>query len=66
MTANIFGITFFESWRGVRGDLRIPNGSSLRFLYRVFVHLGNAREANVAERYIDYIYPPRVEVRRVA
>jgi len=62
MTANIFGITYFEKWRGVRGDLRVRSGSSVTFRYRVILHRGTAFDANLSQRYMDYVNPPRVTV----
>lgn len=66
MAANIFGLSYFEPWKGISGDLKLPSGSTLHFSYRMFIHRGDAHEANVASRYIDYIYPPMVEVRKKA
>jgi len=62
MTANIFGISYFERGRGKVGTLTLKAGDSMRFFYRLYIHKGNAREANVKDKYIDFIYPPAVNV----
>jgi hypothetical protein len=37
-------------------------GSSLTFRYRFFIHPGGAGEADVAGRWLDYVFPPQVRV----
>ena len=61
MTANIFGQhTFAGDDPAVNGDLLIQAGASLTFAYRLYVHPGDATAADVAGRYLDFAYPPRV------
>jgi hypothetical protein len=35
----------------------------LCFRYRVYVHEGNTKQANVQERYFNFAAPPKVEVK---
>jgi len=57
MAANPFGLSHFT---GGRGDMRIT--TFIAFKYRVYVHRGWAYQARVADRYVDYINPPRAEL----
>lgn len=64
MTANIFGVGDFEGEeRRGEGELVIPRGKEVCFLYRVYAHAGLAHEADVGGKYIDFSCPPKVEVR---
>ena len=60
MTANVFGLSHFTGTGG--GEMRLER--AVAFRYRLFVHRGWAREAGVAGRYLDWLYPPEVEVVR--
>ena len=62
MTANIFGLHHFTGSKKGLGDYFIKRGAKAVFKYRVYVHRGNAVEAGVGERYLDYVYPPKVIV----
>jgi hypothetical protein len=62
MGANYFGYTDFKSTYEKQGDLVLPGGESMTFRYRILIHDGNGVEANIADRYVDYIAPPRVKV----
>jgi len=62
MTANPFGISAFQPDSGECGDYTLPEGKQLRFAYRLFMHLGTAGVARVADKYHDYINPPKVRV----
>ena len=64
MTANIFGLSYFERGKGVTGALRLRRGQRMKFRYRIFVHKGNTGEADVRSKYIDYIYPPSINIKR--
>lgn len=52
--ANPFGVHNFEDKPEGTGDVKISNGESLTFRYRLFFHKGNEKEAQVAERYREY------------
>jgi len=52
--ANPFGLHEFDKQPEGSGNLTVPEGGSITFRYRFFVHRGDEREAHVADRYRDY------------
>jgi len=52
--ANPFGVHYFEGKPEGTGDLRVASGDSLTFRYRLYFHIGDEKQARVAERYIEY------------
>ena len=62
MTANPFGLSFFKNDPNQRGDYTLKQGDSMRFRYRLYLHPGDAKEGNVAEKYHDFVNPPVVHV----
>ena len=62
MTANPFGLSFFKNDPNQRGDYTLKQGDSMRLRYRLYLHPGDAREGNVAEKYHDFVNPPVVYV----
>ncbi|MBO3801116.1 MAG: PmoA family protein [Thermoproteota archaeon] len=61
MTANMFGVSYFNGSSKMKGDYILPKGEVLKFKYRVLVHEG--KDPNyIKSKYIDFIYPPKVEV----
>jgi hypothetical protein len=62
MTANCFGISYFDDESGERGDYVLPKGESLTFHYRVVLHRGEPEAAGIAPRYADYANPPAAEL----
>lgn len=64
MTANPFGISHFQPELGEKGDYVLKPNGTLRFAYRIFMHLGDATMAHVRDKYHDYINPPKVHLRR--
>jgi len=52
--ANPFGIHDFEKKEKGAGDLKVPAGGSLTFKYRVILHPGDAKAADVAGRFAEY------------
>lgn len=61
MGANPFALSAYTN--GVKnGSHLLRAGEELRFLYRVIVHLGDASEAGIRDRYLDFVTPPRVEI----
>ena len=52
--ANPFGLHDFEKKPPGSGNLSIPAGQSVTFRYRVYLHPGDDRQADVARRYRDY------------
>lgn len=61
-TANPFGVSYFTGNPENRGDYKLSKGNKLEFRYRVIIHRGNAREAKIKEHFINYAYPPEVEI----
>lgn len=66
MGANSFGYSYFTEKDYNKplipdnGDYIIPQGVSLVFHYRVYVHSGSVVRARVKDRYRDYANPPAV------
>jgi hypothetical protein len=60
--ANPFG--WHDFGRPERGDYTIPGGQSIEFSYRVVLHEGDTRSANVAALAAAYATPPAVEVQK--
>ncbi len=52
--ANPFGIHDFEKKPAGTGDLVIPAGESVTFKYRFYIHKGDAKQGDVANRYAEY------------
>lgn len=61
-TANPFALKYYELGRGSNGDYTIKSGGDISFGYRVYVHEGDTCQAGVAERYFNFVAPPKVEV----
>jgi hypothetical protein len=61
MTANPFGYAAYTN--GVKeGSHDLPAGDSLRFRYRLVLHLGDASSGRVNAHYLDFTAPPRVTI----
>jgi hypothetical protein len=54
LAANPFGLRDFLHDAHQDGSYTIPAGGSIRFRYRVLIHDGNYKQAQVAERYSEY------------
>jgi hypothetical protein len=52
--ANIFGLHDFEHDNSKNGSLTLAPGETLRFRYRVVIHSGDPRSANIAQLYSVY------------
>ena len=62
MTANPFGLSHFHSDKGRDGSHRVGHHEVFPFAYRVYFHGGDTWEAKVAEKFLDHVAPPQVEV----
>ena len=61
MTANPFGYAAYTN--GAKsGRHRLSQGETLSFKYRVILHQGDCQTAKIADRYLDYVAPPRVSI----
>jgi hypothetical protein len=61
MTANPFGYAAYTNGAKHGGHI-LPQGDSLAFKYRMILHGGDCLSARIAERYLDFVAPPRVTV----
>ncbi len=62
MTANCFGWRHFRPHSNERGDMTFKKGARQSWRYRMFIHQGNAIRANIADRFFDFIAPPKPEI----
>jgi hypothetical protein len=53
--ANPFGLHDFDKRPAGTGNLTIPPRQSVTFKYRVYLHEGDEKQAQVAERYKEYV-----------
>ena len=53
--ANPFGLSVFTGNKSENGNLTLDAGKSLRFRYRVIIHPGDAKSANIASLWDRYI-----------
>ncbi len=61
-TANQWGLHDFTDDPAKRGDYALPAGHSLCFRFRLYVHEDDTVAADVAGKYLDWIFPPQVTV----
>ena len=54
LTANPFGISYFEKKPKGTGDHTIKKGETFTLRYRLFIHKGNHEEAKVDEHFKVY------------
>lgn len=59
-SANFFGLSDFTGNKKISGTYILPAYESLNLLYRIYVHKGDTRQANVPVRYLNFLYPPQV------
>lgn len=62
MTINPIALHDYTGDPRQRWDLIIPDGETVTFNFRVYVHEGDANEALVADRWHDWVNPPQVGV----
>jgi hypothetical protein len=53
--ANPFGVHDFEKKPAGSGNFTVPNGSSVTFRYRIYLHDGDEKQADVAGQYQQYL-----------
>lgn len=66
MTANIFGLKHFIKAKLGTGKLVIERGLEKSFKYRIYIHRDDVVKARVGEKYIDYIYPPKISYKIIS
>jgi hypothetical protein len=59
MTANPFGLSYFYNDPNRRGDHTLKAGEKLKFKYRLYIHRGDAAFGKVAEKYNNFVNPPK-------
>jgi hypothetical protein len=57
MAANPFGFSGFPGTKS-SGKTKLDEGKSLAYHFRVYLHRGDAEEAQVSARFWDYAHPP--------
>lgn len=62
MTANCFAWKYYRPDAKIKGDMAFKKGQKTSWRYRLYIHKGNARQGKVAQRFHDFIAPPRVTV----
>jgi len=63
MGSNIFGGGTFEGDASKDGSYTLKAGEKMNFKFRVYIHEGDAQKGKVAQKYHDFINPPKVEVK---
>jgi hypothetical protein len=58
LAANPFGLSYFYNDPKKDGSYTLPAGQSIRFRYRVLIHEGTYKDANVADKYKEYAAHP--------
>ena len=53
--ANPFGTSSFENNTDKKGDFILEKNKELTFKYRIFIHKGNAKEANLEQKYQEFL-----------
>jgi hypothetical protein len=56
--ANPFGLKDFTGDKTKDGSCTIPKGLSVTFRYRIIIHKGDSRQADIAGRYAAYVKSP--------
>lgn len=62
MTANPFGVSYFENDPSKDGSLTVPAGGRLTFRYRLLFYEGDPDSADIAGHYEAYASPPKISV----
>jgi hypothetical protein len=55
LAANPFGLQYFYNDPKQNGAYTLPAGQSVKFHYRVLIHEGTYKDANVAEKYNEFV-----------
>jgi len=58
LAANPFGLSYFLRDAKQDGSYTIPAGESIQFRYRLLIHKGDYKEAQVAKQYDEYAARP--------
>lgn len=58
MSANFFGLSEFTGDKTISGTYILGAYQELKLWYRLFVHEGDTKSADVSTRYLNFIHPP--------
>ena len=61
-TANFFGVADFTGDKKRSGTYILPAYEEMPLEYRICVHAGYTEESKISERYLNFVYPPKVSV----
>lgn len=62
-SANFFGLSDFYNDKKISGTYILPYGEELKLFYRIYIHSGNCKESKIDEKYLNFLYPPIVELK---
>ena len=62
LSANCFGYHDFFPSTERDGSMRLADGETVSFRYRVYVHRGDAAAGKAADRWADFAFPPAIGV----
>lgn len=60
LAANPFGLSYYRSSYRQRGDWTLAAGAEATFRYRIVLHAGDAVQAAIRDRFVDWAWPPQV------
>lgn len=60
-SANFFGLSEFTGDKKISGTYILPAYNEMKLFYRIYVHEGDTRKANVPVRYLNFLYPPAIK-----
>lgn len=60
MTANCFGWQHYRPDANVNGDMVFEEGQETTWRYRLYVHRGDAIGGQVRDRFLDFVFPPKI------
>jgi len=61
MTTNPFALSYYHNDKNRDGSHTLEVNRELKFLYRVYIHRGDAKEGRVADAFNNYTNPPEIE-----
>ncbi len=59
-SANFFGLSEFTGDKKNSGTYILPYQQEMKLHYRIYVHAGDTKKANVSLRYLNFLYPPAI------
>lgn len=62
MTANPFGLSDYYKDKAKDGSLRLAEGASAVFKYRIVIHEGDAKDGHMGDLFSAFAYPPQAEL----